>query len=42
MFWTNVKRVTKAGFVNFWRNGFVSLASVLIIVVTLFTLGSKT
>ena len=40
MFWTKVKRVTKAGFVNFWRNGFVSFASVLIMVVTLFTLGS--
>ncbi len=40
MFWTNTKRILKAGFVNFWRNGFVSLASVLIMVVTLFTLGS--
>src|SRR5690606_37440365 len=29
-----------AGFVNFWRNGYVSLASVLIMVVTLFTIGS--
>jgi cell division transport system permease protein len=40
MFWTNVQRIVKAGFVNFWRNGFVSLASVLIMVVTLFTLGA--
>lgn len=40
MLWTKVKRVTKAGFVNFWRNGFVSFASVLIMVVTLFVLGS--
>lgn len=40
MFWIKVKRVLKAGFVNFWRNGFVSLASVLIMVVTLFTLGA--
>ncbi len=40
MFWIKVKRVVKAGFVNFWRNGFVSLASVLIMMVTLFTLGS--
>lgn len=40
MFWINTKRILKSGFVNFWRNGFVSLASVLIMVVTLFTLGS--
>jgi cell division transport system permease protein len=40
MFWTNIKRVTKAGFLNFWRNGFVSLSSVLVMTVTLFTIGS--
>lgn len=40
MIWIKIKRVTKAGFVNFWRNGFVSFASVLIMVVTLFTLGA--
>jgi cell division transport system permease protein len=40
MFFTSVQRILKAGFVNFWRNGFVSLASVLIMVVTLFTLGA--
>lgn len=40
MFWINIKRIINAGFVNFWRNGFVSLASVLIMVVTLFALGS--
>ncbi|QQR82842.1 ABC transporter permease [Candidatus Campbellbacteria bacterium] len=40
MFWINTKRILKAGFVNFWRNGFVSLASVLIMMVTLFTLGA--
>ncbi|MBI4692089.1 MAG: FtsX-like permease family protein [Candidatus Terrybacteria bacterium] len=34
------KRVIKAGFVNFWRNGWVSLATVLIMVVTLFSIGS--
>lgn len=39
MLWTNTKRITKAGFVSFWRNGFVSLSSVLIITVTLFSLG---
>lgn len=40
MFWINTKRIINAGFVNFWRNGFVSLASVLIMVVTLFVLGT--
>lgn len=40
MFWTSTKRILTAGFVNFWRNGFVSLASVLIMVVTLFVLGA--
>src|SRR3954466_5161461 len=40
MMWTNTKRVIKSGFVNFWRNGFVSLASVLVMTITLFVLGS--
>ncbi len=40
MLWTNTKRVVKAGFVNFWRNGFVSLASILVMTITLFVLGS--
>ena len=40
MFWTKVKRVTKAGIVNFLRNGWVSLATVLVLIVALFTIGS--
>jgi cell division transport system permease protein len=40
MLWTNTKRVVRAGFVNFWRNGFVSLASVLVMTITLFVFGS--
>ena len=40
MFWINTKRIIKTGFVSFWRNGFVSLSSVLIMTLTLFTLGS--
>ena len=40
MLWINIKRVVKAGFVSFWRNGFVSLASVLVMTVTLFVIGS--
>lgn len=40
MIFTKIKRVTKAGFVNFWRNGWVSLAAILVVVITLFTIGS--
>jgi cell division transport system permease protein len=37
---TNLRRIVKSGFVNFWRNGFVSLAAVLVMTVTLFVVGS--
>jgi len=40
MLWLNVKRVVKSGFFSFFRNGFVSLSSVLVMVVTLFAIGS--
>lgn len=40
MFWINVKRVIRTGIVSFWRNSFVSLASVLVVTVTLFVIGS--
>jgi len=40
MFWIDIKRIIKAGLTNFMRNGFVSLASILIMTVTLFTIGS--
>ncbi|MBX4210615.1 ABC transporter permease [Candidatus Parcubacteria bacterium] len=40
MFWTNLKRIFKSGFFNFWRSGLVSLASVLIMSITLFVIGS--
>jgi len=36
----SLKRIIKAGFVNFWRNSFVSLASILVMTVTLFVLGT--
>jgi len=39
-FKTKLKRVTKTGFFNFWRNGYVSFASVLVMVITLSVLGS--
>ncbi|HEY4510359.1 MAG TPA: permease-like cell division protein FtsX [Candidatus Paceibacterota bacterium] len=35
-----IKRIIKAGFFNFWRNSWVSLATVLIVVITLFMIGS--
>ena len=37
MFWLNTKRIIKTGFLSFWRNGFVSLSSILVVTVTLFT-----
>ncbi len=38
--WTSTKRVIKAGFVSFWRNAFITAASILVTTVTLFVLGS--
>lgn len=40
MLFTKGKRVIKAGFINFWRNGFISFASVLVMTITLFVIGS--
>ncbi len=40
MIWTNIKRILKLGFVNFWRNGLVSVSSVLAMTITLFAIGS--
>lgn len=34
------KRIVKTGFVNFWRNGFVSTSSVVVMFITLFVMGS--
>lgn len=39
LLWLKIKRVAKAGFFNFWRNSTVSLASVLVMTVTLLTIG---
>jgi cell division transport system permease protein len=39
MSWLNIKRVFRAGFLDFWRNGFVSFASVLMMIFTLFVIG---
>lgn len=40
MIWVNIKRILKLGLVNFWRNGLVSVASVLAMTVTLFVIGA--
>jgi cell division transport system permease protein len=40
MLWTNTKRIIKSGFVSFWRNSSVSFASILVMTMTLFVLGS--
>lgn len=40
MNWVTTKRVFRAGFLDFWRNGFVSLASILVMTVTLFVVGT--
>lgn len=39
MILTTFKRITKAGFVNFWRNGFLSFAAVVVITLSLSTFG---
>ncbi len=39
MFWVNTKRIIRSGFFNFSRNTFVSLSSVLVMVITLSTIG---
>jgi len=40
MTWVNLKRIIKSGFVSFWRNNVVSFASILVMTMTLFVLGS--
>ena len=39
IFWMKAKRIMRTGFFNFWRNGTVSMASVLVMMVTLLVLG---
>ncbi len=38
--WTNIQRVSRAGFIGFLRNGFVSFTTVLIMAIVLFVIGS--
>jgi cell division transport system permease protein len=42
MFWTKFKRILRTGFFNFWRDGTVTLASVLVMAVTLLVISLTT
>jgi cell division transport system permease protein len=37
--WTNFKRVVRTGFVNFWRNGYLSFASIVVLTISLLVFG---
>lgn len=37
---TSMKRIARSGFFSFWRNGFVSISSVLVMIITLFVISS--
>ena len=39
MFWVKLKRILRTGFFNFWRDSTVSLASVLVMMMTLLVIG---
>jgi len=38
--WVGFKRITRSGFVGFWRNAYVSLAAIFVMTVTLFFIGA--
>jgi cell division transport system permease protein len=40
MIFTHFKRIAKSGFINFWRNGFLSFSAVIVITLSLTVLGS--
>lgn len=40
MRWLTIKRIIRAGLLDFWRNAFVSAASILVMTVTLFVVGT--
>ncbi len=40
MNWITIKRIFRAGLLDFWRNAFVSFASILVMTVTLFVVGT--
>ncbi len=40
MLWTKLKRVTRAGFIGFWRNGYLSFASIVVLTISLLVFGN--
>jgi cell division transport system permease protein len=40
MIFTTFKRITKTGFVNFWRNGFLSFTAIVILTISLLSFGA--
>jgi cell division transport system permease protein len=40
MIWVDIKRIFRAGFIGFWRNAFVSIASTLVMAFSLFVIGA--
>lgn len=40
MVFTTLKRITRTGFVNFWRNGFLTFAAVMVMTLSLSALGA--
>jgi len=38
--WTSIKRIIRSGVFSFWRNGYISLASLVVMAVTLCVIGS--
>ncbi|MCX6719381.1 MAG: permease-like cell division protein FtsX [Candidatus Taylorbacteria bacterium] len=40
MIFTTLKRIARTGFVNFWRNGFLSFAAIVVITLTLCSFGA--
>jgi len=40
MLWTKIKRVTKSGFVGFWRNGYLSFSAIVVLTISLLVFGN--
>ena len=40
MIFTHFKRIARTGFVNFWRNGFLSFSAVIVITLSLSVFGA--
>lgn len=40
MIFTNFKRITRTGFVNFWRNGFLSFSAIIVLTLSLSVFGA--